>query len=216
MILKRLQVITPQKGLKTNAYVICDEKSKEAMVIDPGGEPERIAETLDILGANLKYIFLTHCHADHIGGITELKKLKGGKILVSRPDSEGLYNKEINLAEYINMEIPELEADSRVDDEDLIHVGEIEFKVIATPGHTKGGLCLYAEKEGLVFTGDTMFSGTWGRTDLPTGSFVQLITSITDRLMPLPDDTIVYPGHGKITMIQDERNIYIELREKDF
>lgn len=216
MILKRLQVITPQKGLKTNAYVICDEKSKEAMVIDPGGEPERIAETLDILGANLKYIFLTHCHADHIGGIAELKKLKGGKILVSRPDSEGLYNKEINLAEYINMEVPELEADSRVDDEDLIHIGEIEFKVIATPGHTKGGLCLYAEKEGLVFTGDTMFSGTWGRTDLPTGSFVELITSITDRLMPLPDDTIVYPGHGKITMIQDERNIYIELREKDF
>lgn len=216
MILKRLQVITPQKGLKTNAYVICDEKSKEAMVIDPGGEPERIAETLDILGANLKYIFLTHCHADHIGGINELKKLKGGKILVSRPDSEGLYNKEINLAEYINMEIPELEADSRVDDEDLIHIGEIEFKVIATPGHTKGGLCLYAEKEGLVFTGDTMFSGTWGRTDLPTGSFVELITSITDRLMPLPDDTIVYPGHGKITMIQDERNIYIELKGKDF
>lgn len=216
MILKRLQVITPQKWLKTNAYVICDEKSKEAMVIDPGGEPERISETLDILGANLKYIFLTHCHADHIGGIAELKKLKGGKILVSRADSEGLYNKDINLAEYINMEIPELEADSRVDDEDLIHIGEIEFKVIATPGHTKGGLCLYAEKEGLVFTGDTMFSGTWGRTDLPTGSFVELITSITDRLMPLPDDTIVYPGHGKITMIQDERNIYIELREKDF
>lgn len=216
MILKRLQVITPQKGLKTNAYVICDEKSKEAMVIDPGGEPERIAETLDILGANLKYIFLTHCHADHIGGISELKKIKGGKILVSRPDSEGLYKKEINLAEYINMEVPDLEADSRVDDEDLIHIGEIEFKVIATPGHTKGGLCLYAEKEGLVFTGDTMFSGTWGRTDLPTGSFVELITSITDRLMPLPDDTIVYPGHGKITMIQDERNIYIELRGKDF
>lgn len=216
MILKRLQVKTPQKGLKTNAYIICDEKSKEAMVIDPGGEPERIAETLDILSANLKYIFLTHCHADHIGGIAELKKLKGGKILVSRPDSEGLYNKEINLAEYINMEVPELEADSRVDDEDLIHIGEIEFKVIATPGHTKGGLCLYSEKEGLVFTGDTMFSGSWGRTDLPTGSFVELITSITDRLMPLPDDTIVYPGHGKITMIQDERNIYIELRGKDF
>ncbi len=216
MILKRLQVITPQVGLKTNTYVICDEETKEAMVIDPGGEAEKIIETLNILEANLKYIFLTHCHADHIGAIAELKKNKGGKILVSRPDSEGLYNKEINLAEYINMEIPELEADSRVDDEDLIHVGNIEFRVIATPGHTKGGLCLYSEKEGLIFTGDTMFSGTWGRTDLPTGNFVELITSITDKLMPLPDDTIVYPGHGKITMIQDERNIYIELREKDF
>lgn len=216
MILKRLQVKTPQVGLLTNSYVICDEKTKEAMVIDPGGEANRIAETLDILDANLKYIFITHCHADHIGAINELKKLKGGKILISRADSEGLYNEEINLAYYINMEKPELEADSRVDDNDLIHIGDLEFKVIATPGHTKGGLCLYSEKEGLVFTGDTLFSGTWGRTDLPTGNFVDIITSITNRLMVLPDDTIVYPGHGKITMIQDERNIYLELREKDF
>ena len=216
MILKRIQVAKPQVGLKTNSYIVCDEKTKEAMVIDPGGEAGKIAEVLDILGASLKYIFVTHCHADHIGAITELKNLKGGKILVSRADAEGLFNEEINLAYLINMEKPELEADSRLDDEDLIHIGDIEFKVIATPGHTKGGLCLYSEKEGLVFTGDTLFSGTWGRTDLPTGNFVEIITSITDRLMPLPDDTIVYPGHGKITMIQDERNIYIELKGKDF
>lgn len=216
MILKRIQVTTPQVGLKTNSYIICDEETKEAMVIDPGGEPERIAEVLDILDANLKYIFLTHCHADHIGGIPELKKLKGGKILVSRDDSEGLYKEEINLAYIINMEMPELEADSRLDDNDLIHIGNIEFKVISTPGHTKGGLCLYSEKNGMVFTGDTLFSGTWGRTDLPTGNFVEIITSITDKLMSLPDDTIVYPGHGKITMVQDERNIYLELKAKDF
>ncbi len=216
MILKRLQVKTPQIGLLTNSYIICDEETKEAMVIDPGGEPEKIAEVIDILGGNLKYIFITHCHADHIGAISELKNLKGGKILISREDSEGLYNEDINLAYYINSNNPELEADSRVDDNDLIHIGNLEFKVILTPGHTKGGACLYSEKEGLVFTGDTLFSGTWGRTDLPTGSFEDIITSITDRLMTLPDETIVYPGHGKITMIQDERNIYLELREKDF
>lgn len=216
MILKRLQVKTGQKGLLTNTYIICDEKTKQAMVIDPGGEPNKIVETLDLLEANLKYIFLTHCHADHIGGINELKSLKGGKILISRDDSEGLYNEEISLACYIDMKNPELEADSRLDDRDLIHIGELQFKVIATPGHTKGGLCLYCEKEGLVFTGDTIFSGTWGRTDLPTGNFVDLINSITDKLMILPDDTIVYPGHGKITMIQDERSIYIDLKEKEF
>ena len=114
------------------------------------------------------------------------------------------------------MQIPELEADSRVDDGDLIHVGEIQFKVIATPGHTKGSLSLYCEKERLIFTGDTLFSGTWGRTDLPTGSFVEIMNSISDKLMILPDETIVYPGHGKTTMIQDEKNIYLELKEKEF
>lgn len=217
MILKRLQVKTGQVNLLTNTYIICDEKTKEAMVIDPGGEPEKIIELLDILGAEkLKYIFLTHCHADHIGGISELKKQKGGKILISRDDSEGLYNKEISLADYVNMQVPELEADSRIDDGDLIHVGNIEFRVIATPGHTRGSVSLYAQEERLIFTGDTLFSGTWGRTDLPTGSFIEIMESICDKLMLLPDETIVYPGHGKTTMIQDEKNIYLELKEKDF
>lgn len=216
MILKRLQVKTAQEGLVTNTYIICDEKTKETMVVDPGGEPEKIIEMLDILKAELKYIFLTHCHADHIGGINELKDSKGGKILISRADSEGLYNEEISLAYYINAQNPELEADSRVDDGDLIHVGELQFKVIETPGHTKGGLCLYCENERLVFTGDTLFSGTWGRTDLPTGNFVEIIDSITYKLMALPDETIVYPGHGRTTMISDEKNIYLELKPKEF
>ena len=98
----------------------------------------------------------------------------------------------------------------------MIHIGNNEFKVILTPGHTEGGLCLYNEKERMVFTGDTLFSGTWGRTDLPTGDFNKIINSITDKLMVLPDETIVYPGHGDVTMIKDEKNIYLELKPKDF
>lgn len=216
MILKRLKIITGQMHSRTNTYIVCDEKTNETMVIDPGGEPEKIIELLDILNAKVKYIFLTHCHADHIGAIKEIKEKKGGKILISRDDSEGLYNSSISLSYYVNMEIPELEADSRVDDGDLIHIGNIEFKVIATPGHTKGSLSLYCEKERLVFTGDTLFSGTWGRTDLPTGDFAQIMDSISNKLMVLPDETIVYPGHGKTTMIQDEKSIYLELKEKEF
>ena len=217
MILKRIRVHAGEQGLLTNSYIVYDENKKEAMVVDPGGEPEKIIEVLDILGIEeLKYIFVTHCHADHIVGINELKRAKKGKILISRDDAEGLYNDQISLAYYIKIENPELEADSRIDDGDLIHVGDIEFKVIATPGHTKGGVSLYCEKERLVFTGDTMFSGTWGRTDLPTSNFEELMDSITNKLMKLPGETICYPGHGKTTMIEDEKSIYLELKEKEF
>ena len=217
MILKRIRVHAGEQGLLTNSYIVYDENKKEAMVVDPGGEPEKIIEVLDILGIEeLKYIFVTHCHADHIGGINELTRAKKGKILISRDDAEGLYNDQISLAYYIKIENPELEADSRIDDGDLIHVGDIEFKVIATPGHTKGGVSLYCEKERLVFTGDTMFSGTWGRTDLPTSNFEELMDSITNKLMKLPGETICYPGHGKTTMIEDEKSIYLELKEKEF
>lgn len=216
MILKTLKLRIENLNLVTNCYVVVDEDSKEAMVIDPGSEPEKIIEMLDILGAELKYIFITHCHADHIGAIDALKAAKGGRILISREDSRGLFDESVSLTYYAETPNPELEADSRVDDGDLIHVGGLEFRVIATPGHTKGGLCLYCPEEGLIFTGDTIFSGTWGRTDLPTGSIEEIMDSITQRILVLPENTIVYPGHGKSTMIGEERPIYLELRRKDF
>lgn len=215
MILKELKINT-WIGDPTNCYIIFDEKSKEAIVIDPGGEVDKIAKMLDILKAKVKYIYLTHCHGDHIGGVNELKKRYGGKILIHRIDSEGLNNPEINLCEYIGLGRIELDVDSRIDDNDLIHVGETELQVIHTPGHTKGSTSLYCEKEKMLFSGDTLFRGTWGRTDLPTSSLEDIMNSITKRLLVLPDDTIVYPGHGKATMIKEEKPIYLELRPKDY
>lgn len=215
MILKRLKVDT-NLSEPTNCYIILDEETKEAMVIDPGGEPEKIIQMLEILQANLKYIYLTHCHGDHIGGVVKLKNTCGGKILIHRTDSENLNNVQVNLIDYIGMPEIELETDSRIDDKDLIHIGEIEFQVILTPGHTAGSTSLYCEKEHMLFSGDTMFRGTWGRTDLPTGSLVDIINSITNVINTLPEDTIVYPGHGKSTMIKEEKPIYLELKARDF
>lgn len=214
MILKRLKVNTALNE-PTNCYIVEDENSKEAMVIDPGGEPDKIIEMLNILKIDkLKYIYLTHCHGDHFGAIIEVHKQKGGKILIHRDDAEGLYNPSISLTYYIGMEDIKLEADSIVDDNDLIHLGNLEFKVIHTPGHTAGGTSLYCEKEKLLFSGDTLFRGTWGRTDLPTSNFQDIIASITDKLIILPEDTIVYPGHGKSTMIREEKPIYLNLEPR--
>ena len=213
MILKRLKLQTTL-GEPTNCYIVEDEETKETMVIDPGGETEKIIEMLDILDAKVKYIYLTHCHGDHIGAVTELKNRKGGKILIHRDDADGLDDENINLSSCIEMGDIELEPDSRVDDGDLIHLGNLEFRVIHTPGHTSGGSCLYCEEEKLLFSGDTLFRGTWGRTDVPTGNFEDVINSITKKLMVLPDETIVYPGHGKSTMIREEKPIYLELKPR--
>lgn len=214
MILKRLKVETTL-GEPTNCYIVEDEETKEIMVIDPGGEADRLCEMLNILGGKLKYIYLTHCHADHIGAVKELKEKKGGKILIHIKDAEGLNDENINLSQCIDMGNIELEPDSRVNDEDVIHLGNLEFKIIHTPGHTSGGTSLYCEKEEFLFSGDTLFRGTWGRTDLPTGSFEEIIDSITKKLMKLPSKTIVYPGHGKSTLIGEEEIIYIELKPRE-
>ena len=215
MILKRIKLELPYVG-ETNCYIVQDEKTKETMVIDPGGEVDKISEMLNTLNANVKYIVLTHCHGDHMAGGQELKSRYGGKVLIHIEDEPGLSDPSVNLADYVGLGTVIMGADSRLNDNDLIHIGDIEFKVLHTPGHTKGGICLYQEAEKILFSGDTIIRGTWGRTDLPTSSFEAIIKSITDRVMTLPEDTIIYPGHGKSTMVKEEEPIYLELRAKDY
>ena len=211
MILKRLKVHMKFVG-ETNCYIIVDETQKKAMVIDPAGEVPKIIEILDTLGAELVYIYLTHCHADHINGVNELKKEKGGKVLIHRKGRENLENRVPVLAEYIGLPPIYVKEDSIVDDDDILHVGDLEFRVIYTPGHTDDGTALYCEKEEMLFSGDTLFKGAWGRVDLPTSDFDSIMNSIINKLLILPENTIVYPGHGKPTRIGDEKPIYLEAK----
>ena len=211
MILKRIKVQMKFVG-ETNCYIIVDETQKKAMVIDPAGEVPKIIEILDTLGAELVYIYLTHCHADHINGVNELKKEKGGKVLIHRKGRENLENRVPVLAEYIGLPPIYVKEDSIVDNDDILHVGDLEFRVIYTPGHTDDGTALYCEKEEMLFSGDTLFKGAWGRVDLPTSDFDAIMNSIIKKLLVLPENTIVYPGHGKPTRIGDEKPIYLEAK----
>lgn len=215
MILKRIKV-NAGAILGVNCYIVQDEVTKETMVIDPGGSPEKIMEMLNTLEAKVKYILLTHCHGDHIGAVNDIQKQCGGKVLIHRADEQGLRDTEINLSNHIGLGNIIINEDSRLNEDDLIHVGELEFKIIHTPGHTCGSISIYCEQQKLLFSGDTLFRGSWGRTDLPTSNFEQIIDSITNKLMKLPEDTIVYPGHGKSTLIKDEEPIYLELKPKTY
>ncbi|MGN1352012.1 MAG: MBL fold metallo-hydrolase [Clostridia bacterium] len=215
MILKRIKV-NVGNILGVNCYIVQDEETKETMVIDPGGSVNKITDMLDALQAKVKYILLTHCHGDHIGGVNELKSKTGGTVLIHRFDEKGLNDPEISLTSHIGIQRIDIEDKSRLNEGDLIHVGNLEFKIIHTPGHTVGSICIYCEEEKMLFSGDTMFKGSWGRTDLPTSNFEDIINSITNKLMILPEDVIVYPGHGRPTRIVDEEPIYLELKAQNY
>jgi len=215
MILKRIKV-NAGAIMGINCYIVQDEKTKETMIIDPGNASETLIDILEAMQIKLKYIVLTHCHGDHINGVQKIKEKYGGKVLIHTKDAEGLKDVNINLSTHIGLEPIILQEDSRLNDGDLIHVGDLEFEIIHTPGHTSGSISLYCKEENMLFSGDTLFRGAWGRVDLPTSSFEDIISSITNKLITLPENTIVYPGHGKSTIIVEEMPIYLEMRQKEW
>lgn len=186
--------------LVTNAYILFSEEEGKAVLFDAPAEPEKILDYLKKYNLSLEYIFLTHAHFDHIMALEELKKTTGAKVVVHELEEKYLNDSSLNLS---NVKLPYLSADILVKDGDIIEFCGINIKVIHTPGHTTGGVC-YLFDETLI-SGDTLFLKSIGRFDFPLGNFEEEIRSIKEKLMILPDDTKVYPGHGFSTTIGRER-----------
>jgi hydroxyacylglutathione hydrolase len=199
--------ILPVGPLQCNCSVFGDEQTRQAMVIDPGAEISRILEILARHSLKVSAIVITHAHIDHIGGAQKLKQATGAPVYMNLNDAE-LQKMLPVQATWLGMPQPEQVAiDVPAKDGDRILVGATEFHVLHTPGHTQGSISLYAPAERKLIAGDTLFRDSIGRTDLPGGDGRQILRSIHDKLMPLPDDTIVFPGHGDATTIGREKQL---------
>lgn len=174
-------------------YLVWCPATREALVIDPAGNEEQLAERIDKKGLTLKYIVNTHGHSDHTCGNTRMKALTGASIVMHAADDEAFRSPEATALFKEMGADPPPPADITVQDGDQIKIGDVSLKVIHTPGHSPGGMCLFSE--GHLFSGDTLFVGGIGRTDLPGADHQQFMTSIREKLLTLPDETIVWPGH---------------------
>ncbi len=186
----------------TNCYYVYDDEKNEALVFDPALYGEKIYDRLKKEGLTCAAILITHGHFDHISGANDLKKVSGARVYAPALEKEMLADPALNLS----ADGVSIIADHDVSDGDVLELGGMEITVLSTPGHTSGGCCYYFPKEKILISGDTLFCGSVGRTDLPTGSMSTLVRSIREKLMVLPDDVSVFPGHGDGTTIGEERN----------
>jgi hydroxyacylglutathione hydrolase len=185
-----------------NCYIVMDEDTKETAIIDPGGDADEIIEAADEMKAKVKYVLLTHGHKDHTGAASEVAEHYGAALAINEKDAR------VSPADFLEGKFSK-EAEISLKDGVVLRLGNSEMKCIETPGHTSGGVSFLIDS--MLFTGDTLFSGSIGRTDLGGGDLFTIISSIKGKIMTLDDDTIVLPGHGPQTTVKRERvsNPYI-------
>lgn len=199
MIFKRLQT-----GVyAVNCYILADDETKEAVVVDPGGDLDDIASVIQQEGLQVKYILLTHGHGDHIGALSDLKQLTGAQVGIHAKDAEMLGDPAKNLSVQTSGAAIAMVPDLLLEDGQQLLFGKHTVTVIHTPGHTKGGVCFRCED--FILSGDTLFRASVGRSDLHGGNHEQLVKSIKTKLFSLPDQTDVYPGHGAASTIAYEK-----------
>ena len=197
--------ILPVGPLQCNCSVIGDEVSREAMVIDPGGDIADVLAIIEKHKLTVKRIVITHAHIDHVGGAMKLRAATGAPILLNDNDYALLKMLDVQAA-WIGMPPPgKVEIDHSLGEQDSVQAGSLIASVMHTPGHTEGSICLYFPAQKKLIAGDTLFAGSIGRTDLPGGSFEKIMRSLQGKLLALPDETAVVPGHGPLTTIGAER-----------
>jgi hydroxyacylglutathione hydrolase len=197
--------ILPVGPLHCNCSIIGDETTREAMVIDPGDDIDEVRAIIAKHNLQVKQIVVTHAHIDHVGGAMKLRAATGAPILLNQNDSALLKMLDVQ-ATWIGVPPPgKVEIDQSVAEADVVQAGPLTASVIHTPGHTEGSICLYFAAEKKLIAGDTLFAGSIGRTDLPGGSFEKIIRSLHEKVLALPDETVVVPGHGALTTIGQER-----------
>jgi glyoxylase-like metal-dependent hydrolase (beta-lactamase superfamily II) len=197
--------ILPVGVLQCNCSIFGDGQTREAIVVDPGDQIEDIIDILERHQLRVKAIVITHAHIDHIGGAQKLKTRTGAPVWMNANDQALSEHLDMQ-AQWLGMRTPERTTiDTEARDGDALRLGAADFHVLHTPGHTQGSISLYIPAEGKLVAGDTLFAGSIGRTDLPGGDGRQILRSIHDKLLPLPDETVVVPGHGPLTTVAEEK-----------
>ena len=190
--------------LATNCYIVFDKEKREALIVDPGGDADYIAECVEKIGVKPVALMLTHGHSDHFKALAELKEKYHVPVYVHKDDAYRLKFQAGFVDAAYDLQLDDI----IVNDGDHLEIGGMKIDVIHTPGHTEGGVCYYLKENGVLLAGDTLFRHSWGRTDFPGGNQAQLFRSIREKLLTLPPETLVLPGHESSTTIEEERRVH--------